>query len=387
MSSKPNLTAQYLPSAHPSLQLIVTIPAKNECEYIIPTLQALSRQKLGSRAKACYEVIVLINHSCDATLKKCIDFKQNNPDFTLHILATYAPEICNVGAARKLMMDLAASRLTNDDHLIAMTDADTVVGENWVGQLLNFIPTPIDFICGAVAVNCNHLNGFARIMFDAKERYLLYRSRLEALLLPEIHDPWPRHAANSGPNMALKKAAYIKMGGMPALECLEDSALHQRAVYHGLQICHALGNEVETSARLQSRVARGFGDELKFWSALTDESYCYNVEGLEKMQVRLEACTMVKSAYLTQNREKTEEIALLLKLPKLAASSLFKAYPNYRAMNQRLFTVLEKHRPWQRAYPNKSVLEANAELENFFNGISSIMPNFSATAPVRIPAG
>jgi glycosyltransferase involved in cell wall biosynthesis len=387
MSNKLDLTAQRLPSPHPALQLIVTIPAKNESEYIIPTLEALSRQELGSKTKACYEVIVLINHSSDATLKKCSDFKQNNPDFNLHILVTYAPEICNVGAARKLMMDLAASRLTDNNHLITMTDADTLVGKNWVAQLLKFIPTPIDFICGAVAVNCNYLNGFARVMFDAKERYLRYRSQLEALLLPEIHDPWPRHAANSGPNMALKKAAYLHIGGMPALECLEDSALHQRAVYYGLKICHTLGIEVETSARLQSRVARGFGDELQFWSALTDESYCYNVEGLKKMQVRLQAYTLVKSAYLTQNRGKIGEIARLLKLPKLAVSSLFKAYPNYRAMNQRLFTVLEKHRPWQAAYPNKSVIEANAELEHFFTEIPSIMPDFSATARVRIPTG
>lgn len=387
MSSKLNRIAQCLPSPHPALQLIVTIPAKNESEYIIPTLQALSRQELGNRTKACYEVIVLINHSCDATLKKCTAFKQNNPDFNLHIVVTYAPQICNVGAARKLMMDLAASRLTNDDYLITMTDADTLVGKNWVARLLRFIPTSIDFICGAVAVNCNYLNGFVRVMFDAKERYLLYRSQLEALLLPEIHDPWPRHAANSGPNMALKKAAYLRIGGMPALECLEDSALHQRAVYYDLKICHALGIEVETSARLQSRVARGFGDELQFWSTLTDESYIYNVEGLEKMQVRLQAFTLVKSAYLTQNREKIEEIARLLKLPKLAVSSLFKAYPNYKAMNQRLFTVLEKHRPWQTAYPNKSVLEANKELEHFFTEIPSTKSNFSAKAPVRIPTG
>ncbi len=256
-----------------------------------------------------------------------------------------------------------------------------------MAQLLQFIPGPIDFICGAVAVSCDYLSDFARIMFDAKERYLLYRSKLEAYLLPEIHDPWPRHAANSGPNMALKKGAYIKIGGMPALGCLEDSALHQRAVYYGLKIRHAPGIEVETSARLQSRVARGFGNELQFWSALDDESFIYAVEGLKKMQVRLKAFTLVKSAYLSKNPVKMEEIASLLKLPKPAVFSLFNAYPNYRAMNQRLFTVLEKHRLWQKAYPNKSVLEANAELEGFFAEIPSTESNFSAKAPIHIPAG
>ena len=385
VKSRINRTRQ-LPAPKNALQLIVTIPAKNESEYIISTLHALSVQELGSRTKNCYEIIVLINHSSDETLEKCTNFKKNNPDFNLHILVTYAPEICNVGAARKMMMDLAASRLTDNNHLITMTDADTLVGKNWVAQLLDFIPTPIDFICGDVTVNCEYLNNYARMMFDAKEHYLLYRSQLEALLLPETHDPWPRHAANAGPNMALKKGAYLNIGGMPALECLEDSALHQRAVFNDLQIRHALGIEVETSARLQSRVARGFGDELQFWSNLTDESYTYNVEGLEKMQVRLKAYNLIKLAYLTKNRAKTEEIALLLKLPELAISSLFEAYPNYRAMNQRLFTVLEKHRPWQAAYPNKSVLEANAELEYFFAEIPSTMPISSAKEPVHIPA-
>ncbi len=140
MNSRINFTAEQLPPPHAALQLIVTIPAKNESEFIIPTLQVLTRQELGDRTKACYEVIVLINHSSDATLKKCIDFKQNNPDFNLHILVTYAPEINNVGAARKLMMDLAASRLAQDNYLIAMTDADTLVGKKLGGAATAVYP-------------------------------------------------------------------------------------------------------------------------------------------------------------------------------------------------------------------------------------------------------
>ena len=386
MPKKPPLTLSKLPPPKPDLQLVVTIPAKNESGYIIDTLKALAAQKLGNLPKTCYEVILLINHSSDATLEKCRDFKRKNPDFNLHVLVTFSPEINTVGAARKYIMDIASTRLKDDNHLIAMTDADTQVGKNWVAGLLQFIDTPVDFICGEVQVNSSHLSDFAQMMFDAKERYLLYRSQLEALLLPEIYDPWPRHAANSGTNMILKNGAYKTIGGMPALACLEDSALHQRAVHHGLAICHARGLSVETSARLQSRVARGFGDELQFWSSLTDTSYQYMVEGLAKMQLRLKASQLVKSAFSTENWQKTAEIGQLLKLPEPAIASLFDAYPNARAMNQRLFTILEKNKSWQKTYPNISVLEANKQFEAFFAEETAVIPNFSATAPTHIPS-
>lgn len=375
----------HLPPPHKALKLIVTIPVKNEAEFIIPTLQALAQQDLSTESATCFEVIVLINHSSDDTLKKCRNFQLNNPTFQLHILVTYAPDICNVGAARKVMMDLAATRLTHTHHIIAMTDADTRVSKDWISKLLQYILKPVDFICGSIRVNCTYLNPFAQMMFDAKECYLLYRAQLEASLMPETHDPWPQHAANSGPNMAIKKGAYLKIGGMPALECLEDSAFHQRAVHHGLRVRHDPEIQVETSARLHSRVTRGFGEELNFWSQLTDSSYVYAVEGLQKMQLRLAAYALVKEAYLEQ-LGRFDEIANLLKFPDHAISTIFNAQPNYQAMNQRLFTVLEKHKPWQAAYPNISVLEANEQLEAFFAKETSAIAYSFPKELVQIPA-
>lgn len=345
------------------LKICVTIPAKNEGDYIGQTLASLNNQS-GS-AKDCFEVIVLVNHSSDKTLKVCRDFKAAHPELALHILTTYSDRIGHVGAARKKIMDLACARLRNNNFLIAMTDADTLVSSNWIKNLLNYIDQDIDLICGAIQVDTDGMSAFAKRMYTAKEYYLHNRSRLQSMLLPEPWNPWPSHAAASGPNMAIKKTAYKAIGGMPDLACLEDSAFYDRVVKLGLKVRHALDIPVETSARLDSRVERGFGNELNHWTTLDKGSNMY-VEGLYKLQIRFWAYWLVEESYANKNGLHLAVITELLKLSHATLEKLFLVHKNHQSMNRALICILEKNKSWQREHPNISVFEANEELKLFF---------------------
>ncbi|MGB3774707.1 MAG: glycosyltransferase family 2 protein [Leeuwenhoekiella sp.] len=349
---------------HPNLKLCVTIPARNEEVYIFQALKALSEQMGVDNSE--YEVIVLINHSSDNTLRICRDFVKSNPNFKLHILVTYSTAITNVGAARKMLMDIASERLTNDAHIIAMTDADSRVGKYWVKSMLGYTSHDIDLICGALEVNEDFPSVVSRELYIAKQRYLYLRSRLESVFLPDCYDPWPRHAFSCGPNMGIKKSAYRTIGGMPALEFLEDAALYNRVVKNGLKIKHCLHMEVETSARSNAKVARGFGDELSYWTK-QGNTFVYKVEGLDKLICRLKAFSMISDAYTKKENRDFSEAAKDLQLPVSVLKRLETVNRNPRAMHAMLVRILENHSLWQKNHPNSCVFKALNELENYFD--------------------
>ncbi len=367
--------AELLKPPGKGLKICVTIPAKNEEALIYSTLTALLEQKAVD--KECYEVLILINHSSDRTFMICKEFQNNHPDFSFHILVTYSDTINHVGAARKKIMDVAYTRLPDDDCLIAMTDADTQVPNNWIARLLYYATQDIHLICGTIEIDIQELSPYAQELYAAKEQYLDYRCRLEALWLPEVWDKWPKHAANSGPNMTIKRSAYTAVGGMPALSCLEDSALMYLVLKKGLKIKHALDIPVITSSRLTSRAVGGFGNELNNWSNLKNREYLYAVEGKAKLIKRFKAFRLIKEAYENNGQSDFNYISKQLKLPMGTLQKLFEQQGNYQSMNIALITILERNRLWQEAYPNISVFEANVELKHFFKENDTAQPLFS----------
>ncbi|WP_031428567.1 glycosyltransferase [Flavimarina sp. Hel_I_48] len=364
-----------LPPPHDTLQVCVTIPAKNEEQHIGRALHALSLQ-YGVK-NASFEVIVLINHSWDGTLRICKEFQDNHPDFNMHIVVTYSPAVINVGSARRELMDMAYKRLPCANGFVAMTDADSAVGRQWIKNLLKYSKTSIDLVCGPLVIDSSGLKGHTRKLYTAKQQYLLLRSRLESVILPDHFDPWPRHAFSCGPNMAIKKVAYKKIGGMPPLDFLEDAALYDKVIQQGLEVRHCPDMPVKTSARLDSRTERGFGDELKYWTTSGME-FKYTVEGLDKLIARLQAFKMLQNAYKTGNKQCFSELSTLFKLPLLVLQSLYTANNNARAMGSSLVHILENHKPWMEIHPNRDVFDAVEEIEIYFKkGIGEHHRSFS----------
>ena len=175
-----------LPSLKSRLQLSVCIPAKNEAENIWKSLSALANQVSENEllSPEFYEVMVLCNHCDDNTPELCELFQKLHPDFPLYIFVTRDPKINTVGAARRILMDLASKRLQGDG-LIIMTDADTVAEKYWLNAFLNLQPEPVDLICGVIEPDLKGLNKEARNKLFQNRQYLDLVCRLESELYPQ----------------------------------------------------------------------------------------------------------------------------------------------------------------------------------------------------------
>ena len=86
---------------------------------------------------------------------------------------------------------------------------------------------------------------------------------MAALIDPDPHDPWPRHAAHSGASIALTLAAYRRVGGLPAVPVGEDRALFEALVRAEMRVRHCPAARVVVSCRLDGRAAGGMADTLR----------------------------------------------------------------------------------------------------------------------------
>jgi hypothetical protein len=93
---------------------------------------------------------------------------------------------------------------------------------------------------------------------------------LFARLDPIPHDPWPRHATNSGASFALTLATYRAIGGVSAVPLGEDKALAAQLLAHDARLRHEPGIIVITSGRLIGRAKGGVADTMALRSALPE---------------------------------------------------------------------------------------------------------------------
>src|SRR5690606_9971523 len=202
-----------------------------------------------------------------------------------------------VGAARRVLMNIAANRLLQDNGLIISTDADTIPDKNWLVNVYGYLEKDISLICGYIKSDYTKLVPQASAYLKAKDDYLLLKARLETEFLPSIHDPWPRHSFHWGPNMAIKKSVYKAIGGIQPLHFLEDVSLFNSVISKGYKVRHCMDTQVTTSTRIKPRCNEGFGAELRVWTEY--EGVAYNVEGLEKLKCRYGIYRDIKEFYIS----------------------------------------------------------------------------------------
>ncbi len=361
-----------LPKANQHLKIVITIPAKNEERSIERTLLAI-RNQLQSNSVffdfKFFEVLVLCNHCSDNTEKICKLFKYNDPHFPLHILSTKASLVNNVGVARRILMNIASERLPIANGIIVSTDADTVPDNFWLHNFVQYISTDIALICGRIEVDEADLHPKAKKYLSANRKYLYLASQLESSLYPDPADPWPKHAHNSGPNLAIKKYAYQKIGGIPPLGFLEDIAMYQLVVGHGLKVRHCLKSAVVTSTRTTPRVPGGFGNQLREWSELNGSVYEYMVEGIDKLRVKFETYELIKELYKTGSTSLLLEISKRLLIPLEQVKELYSTHERQQAMVRFLETDLMNNVLWNSKYPDEDVFQVIHDLEAYLNPV------------------
>lgn len=260
------LSADFLSKVHlPSPRMVVAIPARDEAGHIDTCLAALALQQGVSRGS--FGVMLLVNNATDATASEARRLAPALP-FQLVVMETeLEPGLAHAGAARGLVMDLAALWLLGQTRgLILTTDADTRVAPDWMAATLAAIDDGADAVAGQVDFVAEEA---ARLPSTLRRRIRLEATlgrvltELSSRIDPRPHNPWPRHARTSGASFAVTRDWYLRIGGVPLVPLGEDRALADRLEGAGARLRHAPEVRVTTSARLQGRAAGGTADTIR----------------------------------------------------------------------------------------------------------------------------
>lgn len=263
-------------AAGPVPRAVVALPARDEEERIARCLSALAAQRRTERAGDGFGVLVLANNCRDETAARAREVLAA-AGLPHRVVAFDLPSAqASAGGARGLALDLASLWIERGGPggTLLTTDADTVVGPDWLARNLAGLRTG----CGAVAGRFEFDPGEAAAVLPA---HLHRRRRLEtayeAILLalaarldPLPHDPWPNHWTASGASFALTLAAYRRIGGQPEVEAGEDRALAAALARHDIPIRHDPAIVVRTSARLDGRAVGGCASALRARCAARD---------------------------------------------------------------------------------------------------------------------
>jgi len=208
----------------------VIVPAHNEEEHIGACLVSV---KIATQCPRLNGEPVLIVVALDACTDK-----------TEAIARSMGPAVVCVGA-RNVGIARASGALyalNAGVRWLAFTDADSVVGPEWLSAQL---AQRSDAVCGTIEV---------RDWGDYGERLRLHHEAL--------YSDADGHRHIHGANFGITAVAYREVGGFPPLACSEDVALVEALRRRGASIAWSAAPRVVTSARRRYRAPGGFGETL-----------------------------------------------------------------------------------------------------------------------------
>ncbi|MCJ2018238.1 glycosyltransferase [Methylobacterium sp. E-065] len=252
------------PPAAPIPDAIIAIPVRNEEERIAACLQAIDAQvglepgRLG--------LILFLNNCTDRT-QQIVAATVPTLSIPVRVL-TESFAGAHAGWARRRAMDAAADWLgdTGGGGIILSTDADSRVPPQWVARNWAAIRAGADAVAGRVELDeaeAALLPPFLPARGRLEDRYDALITEAEARIDPDPHDPWPCHRTAIGATLAVTRAAYHTVGGMPEIPLGEDGAFIARLIEHGLRVRHATDVCVTISARLAGRAPGGVADTIR----------------------------------------------------------------------------------------------------------------------------
>ncbi|MCY7315928.1 MAG: glycosyltransferase [Rubrivivax sp.] len=206
------------------------IPAHDEADHIGACLQSLRVASRSGRLKGETVLVVVVADDCSDTTATLAS------QAGASVLSIQAR---NVGTARGLGAQFA---LCAGARWLAFTDADSVVGEDWLADQLAL---ESDAVCGTVAVR--HWGNYGARMQQHFER---------------AYTDADGHEHIHGANLGVSASAYLRAGGFKPLASSEDVALVEALRKVGARIAWSARPRVETSARRAFRAPRGFGATL-----------------------------------------------------------------------------------------------------------------------------
>jgi glycosyltransferase involved in cell wall biosynthesis len=275
-----------LPDPDPNLRVAVVIPARDEATRIGLCLLALAHQQ-GVPPRS-YEVIVVLDGCRDRTAETVRELAQRESTLSLHAVELPTPQ--GVGRARRHGMDLACQRLLSlgrDTGLIASTDADSVVADDWLACQLALADSGACAIGGHIELLPEEAHTLAAHALLERERRGMERMR--ALLEQNPREALAEHHQFSGASLALTAATYQSCGGLPIRAALEDEALEHELHARGVPIHRSRSVRVRTSARTDGRAPRGLARDLACSDWRARRSYTADQFPLERLLDRKQA--------------------------------------------------------------------------------------------------
>jgi glycosyltransferase involved in cell wall biosynthesis len=220
----------------------IVLPARNEADRIGDALDALIRARLALPERVTSAVLVVVDHSEDATARIARSTLRGTLDRVIETDARSVGAARMVGAAHALATSPARPART----WLASTDADSVVPADWLLRHLEGADA------GAVA-----LAGVVRLRDDETTDDTL-RHRFAATYGEELADG---HAHIHGANLGARGDAYLLAGGWRPLERSEDHDLWHRLARCG-PVRSLASLVVATSARPVGRAPQGFAADI-----------------------------------------------------------------------------------------------------------------------------
>jgi glycosyltransferase involved in cell wall biosynthesis len=254
---------------------VVVVPVRNEALGLAATLASLAAQRQHDGTPfdaALFEMLLLANNCTDSSALVARQFSAAHPQLALHIEdITLAPEFAHIGHVRRLLMDTACDRLKSAGAvrgIVASTDGDTVVDPFWLAHTSREFTRGADAVGGRIALDPRApLDAATLRVHRCDAAYKLALARLESLLDPDPHDPWPRHHQHFCASLAVTRDAYLKVGGVLRVRYLEDQALVDAMHRADLRVRHSPHVRVVTSPRCDGRVEVGLSWQLKQWGS------------------------------------------------------------------------------------------------------------------------
>lgn len=248
-----------LPDPTPDLRAVVVVPARDEAARIEECLLALARQR--DVAPSHFEAIVVLDGCRDGTAGTVGEIAEREAEMRLHAVELTTAQ--GVGRARRVGMDLACRRLLSlgrNQGLVATTDADSIVAEDWLASQLELVRQGAQAIGGHIELHPGESETLAAEALIERERRGRQRMRTVRLEVP--FEVTTEHHQFSGASLALTAETYRRCGGLPVRAALEDEALERELQARGVPIHRSRRVQVRTSARIDGRAPRGLARDL-----------------------------------------------------------------------------------------------------------------------------
>jgi GT2 family glycosyltransferase len=243
-----------------SVQAVVAVPVRDEAERIADCLLALAQQDGPSVG-----VVLLVNNTADTTMGVVADVATALETPVVVIEHQFPPGCASAGAARRLAM-MHAGRLAPATVPLLCTDADGRVELDWIESNLHHLRHGADAVFGRAIIDPVEAERIPPAVREADRHECAYAAALDEIahwIDPEPHDPWPRHAEHSGASIAVSRAMFGAVGGIPNVAMGEDRAFAAALRRAGARIRHAPEVRVVVSGRILGRAEGGMADTIR----------------------------------------------------------------------------------------------------------------------------